>query len=62
MDEKWLSLLQEQSQLGRVLKLNQETEKYGLVLNDGNLTGKERCAPKGKESRVWRRSNGEDYL
>ena len=34
MDEKWLALLQEQSQLGRVLKLNQETEKYGLVLNE----------------------------
>ncbi len=54
MDEKWLSLLQEQSQLGRVLKLNQETEKYGLVLNEeeAKLILQERRDVLQKERRV----------
>lgn len=34
MEKDWMVLLQQHNQLGQVLKLNRDTEKYGLVLSE----------------------------
>ena len=33
MDNNWLSLMQNQNQLAKVMETNQYTEKYGLALS-----------------------------
>ncbi|MEZ3434100.1 MAG: hypothetical protein K1W34_05650 [Lachnospiraceae bacterium] len=57
MDRNWLTLFQEQqgqNQLDHVLKLNQKTEKYGLVLtkDEAKLILRERGNALAKERRV----------
>lgn len=34
MEKDWIALLQQHNQLGKVLRLNRDTEKYGLVLSE----------------------------
>lgn len=34
MEKNWMVLLQRQNQLRKVMELNQETEKYGLILSE----------------------------
>ena len=39
MDNNWISLLQNQNQLSKVIKANQYTEQFGLTLSQQDMMG-----------------------
>ncbi len=39
MDNNWISLLQNQNQLSKVIKANQYTEQFGLELSQQDMMG-----------------------
>lgn len=54
MNKEWMTLLQEQNQLGKLMEVNQKTEQYGLSLReeDAKLILKERRQTLKDEKRI----------
>lgn len=54
MNKEWMTLLQEQNQLGKLMEVNQKTERYGLSLReeDAKLILKERRQTLKDEKRI----------
>lgn len=54
MDKDWIALLQQQNQLGKVMKMNEKTEKFGLSLTeqDAELILQERGNALREQKRV----------
>lgn len=41
MEQNWITLLQQENQLAKVMEMNRKTEKFGLVLSEQEETGNE---------------------
>ena len=54
MEENWMVLLQQETQMAKVMEMNRVTEKYGLVLSeqDAKLIVSERANALQEQRRV----------